>query len=353
MNHIKYLLSLISLCLLALFISCDNSDDPVAVNDTSVTDEDNTTDDLTDDSEDNTTDDSTDDSTDEISSQILTSSSSIEITKSWTGVPDGYTYPMTISVPTDTMPSDGFPVCILLHGKSQPEIVEGENGLAMIEKWSTVLTNHALVAPSGYMGTWNLCVEESKAADIEMVDTLVLLLQQYTNINPDKIRILGSSNGAGLTNSVFIENRNPSIDAVCAVVSHLNTSQYHLDDFYKQGNVTDSSMAYCGYDEIAQAPLTSRRYLNISNDNDPEIPYSGGYRPEKALEFLHAQDAIYIIAQNHGYDGEKLPDAGIPIGTPVVFEYSYLFGDVVHIRGNALHGTNETQDNYIKDFFDQ
>ncbi|MDB4603397.1 hypothetical protein OAG87_02790, partial [Cyclobacteriaceae bacterium] len=74
---------------------------------------------------------------------------------------------------------------------------------------------------------------------------------------------------------------------------------------------------------------------------------------EKALEFLHAQDAIYIIAQNHGYDGEKLPDAGIPIGTPVVFEYSYLFGDVVHIRGNALHGTNETQDNYIKDFFDQ
>ena len=341
MNHIKYLLSLTSLCLLSLFISCDNSDDPVAVNDTSVTDEDNTT------------DDSTDDSMDEISTQILTSSSNIEITKSWTEEPDGYTYPMTISVPTDTMPSDGFPVCILLHGKSAPEMVEGENGAKMIQQWSTVLTNHALVAPSGYKGTWNLCVEESKAADIEMVDTLVLLLQQYTNINPDKIRILGHSNGAGLTNSVFIENRNPGIDAVCAVVSHLNTSQYHLDNFYKQGNVTDSSMAYCGYDEIAEAPLTSRRYLNISNDNDDQIPYSGGYKSDKGLEFLHAQDAIYIIAQNHGYDGAKLPEAGIPIGTPVVFEYPYLEGEVVHIRGNAGHDTNVTQDNYIKDFFDQ
>ena len=341
MNHIKYLLSLISLCLLSLFISCDNNDDPVAVNDTSITDEDNTT------------DDSTDDSMDEISTQILTSSSDIEITKSWTEEPDGYTYPMTISVPTDTMPSDGFPVCILLHGKSAPEMVEGENGAKMIQQWSTVLTNHALVAPSGYKGTWNLCVEESKAADIEMVDTLVLLLQQYTNINPDKIRILGHSNGAGLTNSVFIENRNPGIDAVCAVVSHLNTSQYHLDNFYKQGNVTDSSMAYCGYDEIAEAPLTSRRYLNISNDNDNEIPYSGGYKSDKGLEFLHAQDAIYIIAQNHGYDGAKLPEAGIPIGTPVVFEYPYLDGEVVHIRGNAGHITNVTQDNYIKDFFDQ
>ena len=341
MRHIKYFLSLISFCLLALFISCDNSDDPVAVNDTSVTDEDNTT------------DDSTDDSMDEISTQILTSSSDIEITKSWTEEPDGYTYPMTISVPTDTMPSDGFPVCILLHGKKPAETVEGENGLAMIQQWSTVLTNHALVAPSGYMGTWNLCVEESKAADIEMVDTLVLLLQQYTNINPDKIRILGSSNGAGLTNSVFIENRNPGIDVVCAVVSHLNTSQYHLDNFYKQGNVTDSSMAYCGYEEIAEAPLTSRRDLNISNDNDTQIPYSGGYKPDKGLEFLHAQDAIYIIAQNHGYDGAKLPEAGIPIGTPVVFEYSYLEGEVVHIRGNEGHSTNVTQDNYIKDFFDQ
>ena len=292
---------------------------------------------------------------DEISTQILTSSSNIEITKSWTEEPDGYTYPMNISVPTDTMPSDGFPVCILLHGKSAPEMVEGENGAKMIQQWSTVLTNHALVAPSGYMGTWNLCAEDSKAADIEMVDTLVLLLQQYTNINPDKIRILGHSNGAGLTNSVFIENRNPGIDAVCAVVSHLNTSQYHLDNFYKQGNVTDSSMAYCGYDEIAEAPLTSRRYLNISNDNDNEIPYSGGYKSDKGLTFLHAQDAIYIIAQNHGYDGAKLPEAGIPIGTGplVVFEYSYLDGEVVHIRGNAGHITNVTQDNYIKDFFDQ
>ena len=87
MRHIKYFLSLISFCLLTLFISCDNSDDPVVVNNTSVTDEDNTTDDSTDDSEDNTTDDSTDDSMDEISTQILTSSSNIAITKSWTEEP--------------------------------------------------------------------------------------------------------------------------------------------------------------------------------------------------------------------------------------------------------------------------
>ena len=151
---------------------------------------------------------------DEISTQILTSSSIIEITKSWTEEPDGYTYPMTISVPTDTMPSDGFPVCILLHGKKPAETVEGENGLAMIQQWSTVLTNHALVAPSGYMGTWNLCNETSKAADIEMIDTLVLLLQQYTNINPDKIRILGSSNGAGLTTVSYTHLTLPTIYSV-------------------------------------------------------------------------------------------------------------------------------------------
>ena len=99
------------------------------------------------------------------------------------------------------MPSEGFPACILLHGN-------GGNGLDEINHWSTLLTNHALVAPTGYMNSWNLCNEDSKAPDIEMIDSLAILLQEYTNINPNKIRILGSSNGAGLANSIFIENSN-------------------------------------------------------------------------------------------------------------------------------------------------
>lgn len=71
------------------------------------------------------------------------------------------------------------------------------------------------------------------------------------------------------------------------------------------------------------------------------------------MNFLNAQEAIYIIAQSQGYNGNKLPDQGKPIGNPVVFEYSYLSGDVVHIRGNAGHGINPTQREYVKTFLEE
>ena len=56
-------------------------------------------------------------------------------------------------------------------------------------------------------------------------------MQKYPYLNPNKIRVLGLSNGAGLANSVFIENKNEGIDIVVAIVSHLNEPQYHQDNF--------------------------------------------------------------------------------------------------------------------------
>ena len=324
-KHLKHLFYLSILCLIVFFNHCTNSDNPIAENDIK--------------------NDSTDDTTNEILSKTLTANSKIVISKSWTQEPTGYTYSIDIHIPNEDMPSEGFPTCILLHGN-------GGNGLDEINHWSTLLTNHALVAPTGYMNSWNLCNEESKAPDIEMIDTLTILLQEYNNVNPNKIRILGSSNGAGLANSIFIENSNMGIDAVCAIVTHLSVPQFHLENFYKIKADTDPSINYCGYDNIATTPLTNRKYLNISNDNDGVIPYLGGVS-QVGMNFLNAQEAIYIIAQSQGYNGNKLPDQGTPIGNPVVFEYSYLSGDVVHIRGNAGHGINPTQREYVKTFLEE
>jgi poly(3-hydroxybutyrate) depolymerase len=200
-------------------------------------------------------------------SQNLTSSTSISITKSWSQQPNGYTYPMNIFVPTGTAPQGGFPVCVLLHGN-------GGNGAGMINQFRNTLECHILVAPTGYLNSWNICAETSDAPDVEMINDLVSNVQRYTNVNPNKIRIVGSSNGAGLANRVFIENNNPSIDIICAIVSHLNEAQYHSGGFYKPSNTTDPSASFCGYNTLAN-PLTTRKYLSISNDNDNLIPYLG------------------------------------------------------------------------------
>jgi len=274
-------------------------------------------------------------------SQNLESTTNINITKSWSQEPSGYSYPMNINVPAGIVPPNGFPVCILLHGN-------GGNGAGMMNEFMDILECHALVAPTGYLNSWNICAEDSDAPDLEMINDLVNILQAYSNINPNKIRIIGSSNGAGLANNIFIENNNTGIDIVCAIVSHLNEPQYHLGNFYKPSASTDPLSSFCGYDNLVN-PLATRKYLSISNDNDPIIPYSGG-TSVVGIDFLPAETAAYKIALNQGYTGSQLTP-GITMGNPQITEYSYLSGDVVHIKGDAAHDTNNTQLDYIKDYF--
>jgi len=273
--------------------------------------------------------------------QNLTANTSINITKVWSQAPDGYTYPIDIYVPTSQMPEEGFPLCILLHGN-------GGNGAGMINQYRNILSCHILVAPSGYENSWNICQEDSDAPDIEMFNELTLQLQNYSNVNPNKIRVLGSSNGAGLANRVFIENNNSGIDIVCAIVSHLNTAQFHEGQFYQPSNNTDASMEYCGYDSIAN-PLTTRKYLSISNDNDNLIPYTGGFSPV-GVDFLDAETAAYEIAKYKGYNG-SINQEGESISSTSITAFSYLSDEVVHIKGNAMHGTNESQRDYIQNYF--
>ena len=273
--------------------------------------------------------------------QNLESTTNINITKSWSQEPNGYSYPMNINVPAGIVPPNGFPVCILLHGN-------GGNGAGMMNEFMDILECHALVAPTGYLNSWNICAEDSDAPDIEMINDLVNILQAYSNINPNKIRIIGSSNGAGLANNVYIENNNTGIDIVCAIVSHLNEPQYHLGNFYTPSASTDPFSSFCGYDNLVN-PLATRKYLSISNDNDPIIPYSGG-TSVVGIDFLPAETAAYKIALNQGYTGSQLT-SGITMGNPQITEYSYLSGDVVHLKGDAAHDVNTTQLDYLKDYF--
>ena len=272
----------------------------------------------------------------------LTSLTEIIIEKTWAQQPNGYVYPIEIKVPESVEPIEGFPICVLLHAN-------GSNGRIIINQFSSVLDDHILIAPTGYLNSWNICNERSKAPDLEMVDELINNLSNYSNINLNKIRILGSSNGAGLANNIFIQNENPNIDIICAVVSHLNIPQYHDNNFYKNTTVTNPMSAFCGYEEITN-PNSSRKYLSISNINDPTIPYLGG-NSKVGLDFLNAEDAIFYIAKNQGFTGEKLPPEGSALGNPIIFEYSYLSGDVVHIKGNAMHSINPSQLDYLRTFF--
>ena len=250
---------------------------------------------------------------------------------------------MNVSVPSLAVPANGFPVCVLLHGN-------GGQGQGMIAQFQNNLECHVLVAPTGYMNSWNISEENSDAPDVEMVAELVTQLQTYSNVDASKIRILGFSNGSALANRLFVENTDPGIDIICGFVSQLSEANYHNGNFYSPSGQTSSSLPYCGYDLIA-TPITGRKYLSICNSNDPLIPYLGG--SSLGVTFLDAQEAAFIVAQSQGYTGSQLPSPGNYIGSAaaVVEEFSYLSNQVIHLKGDAGHGANSTQLDYVKSYF--
>ena len=273
----------------------------------------------------------------------LTNATQIEITRTWSQEPSGWTWPMDISVPPPgRMPDGGFPVCVLLHGADTP-------GTSLLGGFRGVLPDHALVAPTGYLLGWNICREPSEAPDVEMVRELIETVQGFDNVNPNAIRILGYSNGAALAHRVYIENDNPGIDAVVTTVSQLADIQHRDGTYHGPSGDPDESADFCGYDQPV-VPLTSRRYLNICNENDPVIPYAGGFSPTSEIGYLEARLSAFRVARAKGYDGDPILGDGVEIGTSDVFKYEYLGGDVVHLRGFEFHGLNSFQEDFIGEF---
>lgn len=281
-------------------------------------------------------------STNQGATVLLNNNSNLSVTKSWNQEPLGYTFPVAVSVPASIAPEDGFPVCILLHGN-------GDQGAGILSQFQNVFSCHILLAPSGYASSWNISDENSDAPDVEMLGELILKLEDYTNVDTSKIRILGISNGAAMANRFFIENKNPSIDKIVAALSQLSEAQYHNDGFYYPSGNTGGPDPYDGYNS-STIPIIGRHYLSIGNTNDPAIPYLGG--PAVGVNFLDSQFATYVVAQSQGYVGEQLDIGGTPYGSPAMQEYSYLMGQVVHLQGNSGHNLNQTAINYILDFME-
>ena len=276
--------------------------------------------------------------------ESLQDSTIISIEQSWTQQPAGWTYPISISVPQQEPPKSGFPVCILLHGN-------GGSGELMVNQFRSILPDHALVAPTGYLNSWNICTESSEAPDWTMVRLLVERLKEFDNVNTERVQLMGISNGAALVNTVFALNPPVQVDAFVAVVSHLNDFQYHDDSFHHPSLKTEDGNSWCGYTSSA-TPSSGRRYLSMSNVNDPLIPYEGGPSPVGAT-FLAATDAAYKIALSQGFTGEQLSGPQPQVPGEQIWEYIYLGGQVTHLRGLAQHGMTPGHESYAREFLNR
>ena len=71
------------------------------------------------------------------------------------------------------------------------------------------------------------------------------------------------------------------------------------------------------------------------------------------IYYINSLDAIHIVATSQGYEGSQLSEEeGVEIESSSVFEYSYLSNQVVHLKGIAEHYIDDTQRQYIINFFE-
>jgi poly(3-hydroxybutyrate) depolymerase len=245
----------------------------------------------------------------------------LSIQQTWAQQPGGYARTAVVQVPSGPGP---HPVVILLHGN-------GGTGAGTIGALNPYLNTAIRVAPDGYLTSWNVDAETSKAPDVAFIRDLIALLKTYDNVDAGRISIFGNSNGAGMTNRLVIELDGAAFQNAGTQVSQMITKMHRDGSFWFNAAGTNE------YNQTI-VPAKRRRIIAIGGTADPTIPYTGG--SGVGTTFMPAQESIYRFGQAMGETGPQMADAaGIPgTGTtgngysaPFV-KYSYRGGQVVHYK---------------------
>lgn len=254
----------------------------------------------------------------------------LTIEQNWAQEPTGFERTADVIVPSGSGP---HPVVIMLHGNGGTS--------SFINSMGSLLDSVIRVAPNGYLNSWNVDNEGSKAPDVAFLRELIEQLKSYDNVDPERISIYGSSNGAGMTNRLLIDLDGDAFQRAACSVSQMITKMYHDGSFWTDP-VGDNS-----YSQTI-TPAAGRHILTISGDADPLIPYTGGNGV--GTTFMDAQESTYRFAQAMGESGTQLSDASGVSGnlndadpdndfSPVFVRYRYLNGQVEHYK---LRGGNHS-----------
>lgn len=252
------------------------------------------------------------------------SASQLTVTKNWSqGFHD---YDVTVGMPSSG--SAPYPVAILLHGN-------GGNGAAMVADFANDLPGHILIGVQGYGNSWNIVNETSKGPDIEMIEDLVAKLQLYNNVDNDKIRLVGTSNGGALALRAAVEIGDIGIDAIVCMISQAHNQQYRNNYFHYPSDHELIGDAYAndGYD-LTKSGLTQRKIVQMNGRSDTVIPYAGGSGAVAGtVEFLSAAESAYRFGTSQGFGG--IQQSGVAYGTDSIL---VDYGDVVFLNDDIGHG---------------
>ena len=209
-----------------------------------------------------------------------------------------------IQAPPDSDATAKYPLVFAFHGR-------GGNNKHWVNTLRQFTDAGAFIGiyPQGHLNSWNLGTEPSTADDVAFVNTIVETLLTYTNVDSEKIFALGSSNGAGMVNTLAAKT--PHFKAIAPVASQLIAS----------------------IDIITQTKPVSIFQINGAKDN--VIPIEGGER--FGHSFFSAHESVRRWAMQFGCD--LTPSETILLGnTSFVFSGCSDKVEVQYLRvENAEH----------------
>ena len=125
--------------------------------------------------------------------------------------------PVIIQTSTNINSDIDYPIVFALHGKG------GKNtGWVNQLKSFTDSGEFVGIYPQGHLDSWNLGTEPSKADDVAFINSIIKELENYNNLNMNKIYAIGTSNGSGMVNKLGIHTSH--FKAIAPVVSQLMES---------------------------------------------------------------------------------------------------------------------------------
>ena len=131
--------------------------------------------------------------------------------------------PVIIQTPENIDLSINYPLVFAFHGR-------GGTNTSWVNKLKNFTDNGEFIGiyPQGYLKSWNLGTEPSKADDVTFVNSIIEELKEYKNLDMKMLYAIGTSNGSGMVNKLGIHNSH--FKAIAPVVSQLMESMPILDN---------------------------------------------------------------------------------------------------------------------------
>ena len=215
------------------------------------------------------------------------------VRQTWSQEPDGHDRELHVGLPKKK--EGKVPVIVFFHGN-------GGTAARSLPEWTRLFPNDLVVAAQGYLKSWNIHGERSKAPDVAFFRLLMAKIHEaYPFADPANVTLIGSSNGAGLIHRLLIEVDEPLFQKAVPLVASMIEQQYHDGSFWMP---SDGDTDH--YDK-GKKPATGRKILYVHGTKDDVVPFKGGLRFGK-FPHLSAPETALRWAQAQGFKGEPSPD---------------------------------------------